>query len=167
MVKRQLLLIRHAKTEQWGYDDDHGRQLTGRGFDDCLTMAQRLAETGFVPERVLVSTATRTKQTAETLAKHLGWSDQWMTYSRGLYLASGMQILEQITLVPDEVTHLAVIGHNPGISESVMMLGIELDEDLPTCAMVIAGQEGSWKDILHNPVSLVWYSWPKSDRRKK
>ncbi|MFM9946134.1 MAG: SixA phosphatase family protein, partial [Bacteroidia bacterium] len=93
---KYLLLIRHAKTEQQGYDHDFERELTKRGTEDCKLMAERLKKTGFVPDLIKISTAKRTQQTAKLLAKHLGWKKGTVEGYEKLYLATPNAILNEI-----------------------------------------------------------------------
>ena len=63
---KRLFLLRHAKTHpaEPG-EEDHDRTLMPRGRDDAARMARHLRAHGLAPERVLVSSAVRTLQTAE------------------------------------------------------------------------------------------------------
>ncbi len=58
----RLALVRHAKSD-WGSPalDDHDRPLNRRGLRDAPAMAARLADSGFVPEVILSSTALRAR----------------------------------------------------------------------------------------------------------
>ncbi|MBN9170688.1 MAG: histidine phosphatase family protein [Microbacterium sp.] len=56
----RLALVRHAKSD-WSDDGiaDHDRPLNARGERDAPAMARRLAVTGFAPDVIVSSTATR------------------------------------------------------------------------------------------------------------
>ena len=43
---RTLVLLRHAKAEQRGWDNDHERELTGRGRRDATAAGHWLVEHG-------------------------------------------------------------------------------------------------------------------------
>jgi phosphohistidine phosphatase len=97
-------------------------------------MARRFQERNLVPDRILVSAALRTRETAETFAKVLGVASRLLLPDDSLYLADGDQILETIRAVGPRVTHLMLIGHNPGISAAAIALAPEaVTGDLPTC----------------------------------
>ena len=68
-----LVLVRHAKSD-WGHPGlaDHNRPLNDRGLRDAPVLAQRLAATGFRPDRLLTSTALRARTTAGFFADALG-----------------------------------------------------------------------------------------------
>ena len=56
----RLILLRHGKAEpDAASGQDFDRALTERGRRDTLIVAKALAEAGFAPDLVLVSTAVR------------------------------------------------------------------------------------------------------------
>ena len=63
-MRRRIIVMRHAKSS-WksGARDDHARPLNKRGRRDAPRIAARLAELGWVPERVISSDSERTRQT--------------------------------------------------------------------------------------------------------
>ncbi len=159
---KYLLLIRHAKTEQSGYDHDFERELTDRGMNDCKRMSACLKKIGFVPNLVKVSNAKRTRQTAKQLTKHSDWDKDKIEHLDNLYLASYKTILHEIAATKKNVDSLVVISHNPGITELFNHIGNATIDNLPTCGMgLFAFEINDWKDMLIQKGKLEWYSWPK------
>jgi len=131
---KRLTLIRHANAEQDADVRDFERPLSRKGHNEALEMARRFQERGLVPDLVIVSAATRTRETAETFAKVLGVAARLLQADDALYLAEGDYILSAIRGVGPRVGHLMVIGHNPGISAAAISLAPEaITNDLPTC----------------------------------
>jgi len=131
---KRLTLIRHANAEQDSDVRDFERPLSRKGQNDALEMARRFLERGLVPDLILASAATRTRETAETFAKILGVAGRLLQADDALYLAEGDYILSAIKAVGPRVNHLMVIGHNPGISAAAISLAPEtVTSDLPTC----------------------------------
>jgi phosphohistidine phosphatase len=131
---KRLTLIRHANAEQDANVRDFERPLSRKGQSEALEMARRFQERGLVPDLILVSAATRTRETAETFAKVLGVAARLLQADDSLYLAEGDHILTVIRAVGPRVGHLMVIGHNPGISAAAISLAPEaITNDLPTC----------------------------------
>ena len=61
---RRLLLLRHAKAERSQPGGrDHDRVLAARGRADAKKLGAYLARHAFVPDRALVSTSARTRET--------------------------------------------------------------------------------------------------------
>jgi len=131
---RRLTLVRHANAEQDSDVRDFERPLSRKGQNEALEMARRFQERGLVPDLILASAATRTRETAETFAKVLGVAGRLLQADDALYLAEGDYILSAIKAVGPRVNHLMVIGHNPGISAAAIALAPEtVTADLPTC----------------------------------
>ena len=131
---KRLTLIRHANAEQDSDVRDFERPLSRKGQNEALEMARRFQERGLVPDLILASAATRTRETAETFAKLLGVTSRLLQADDALYLAEGDYILSAIKAVGPRVNHLMVIGHNPGISAAAISLAPEtVTSDLPTC----------------------------------
>ncbi len=131
---RRLSLIRHANAEQDSDVRDFERPLSRKGQGEALEMARRFQERGLVPDLILSSAATRTRETAETFARVLGVATRLLQADDSLYLADGEHILSLIRGVGPRVGHLMVIGHNPGISAAAISLAPEaISNDLPTC----------------------------------
>src|SRR5437764_10634528 len=68
-MQRRVVLVRHAKTEQ-GFPDLE-RVLTGRGRRDAAEIGRWLEAQRIAPDLVVVSPATRAKQTWELAAAEL------------------------------------------------------------------------------------------------
>lgn len=134
----QLILLRHAKAESAsGTGRDFDRGLTERGHRDAAIMGRALAQAGYAPDRVLVSTARRSMETWDGLAP--AFPDAQVEESRALYLATREQLAEaaQDGLAAGSVM---IIGHNPGLHELALMLaGASPDrlDSFPTAAAAV------------------------------
>lgn len=114
---KRLSLLRHAKSS---WDDpverDFDRPLNGRGRRAAQRMGQWIAEEGLEFDHVVASPALRIRQTIEGLEAGLhGRIDcQW---DKRIYMASAAILLDLVQETDDEVEHLMLIGHNPGIED--------------------------------------------------
>ena len=73
---QRLILMRHAKTEPWTEGiDDHARALTPVGHEAAAAMASALKAEGWVPEKAIISTARRTRETWVHLSDVFGTCD--------------------------------------------------------------------------------------------
>lgn len=131
---RRLSLVRHANAEHDSDVRDFERPLSRKGRNEAEEMAKRFLERELVPDLILTSAAARTRETADTFARVLGVPARLLQADDTLYLADGDQILTAIRAMGPRVTHLMVIGHNPGISAAAISLAPEtVTTDLPTC----------------------------------
>mgnify|MGYP000117588991 FL=1 len=117
---RQLILFRHSKTEPFSETGtDETRRLTERGHEDARLIAKALRQLDLHPDRVLVSTARRTRETWQEF--HSVFPEVSATYIENLYLADPDDIAAEIEKASDAGCVL-VIGHNPGLHELALQL---------------------------------------------
>jgi phosphohistidine phosphatase len=171
-VKR-LLLLRHGKAEGSAADDAH-RVLIARGEKDSARMGRFLRDDVYIPDLVLCSTATRTRQTLERMLPELGQPKPRIEYLSELYLAEPEVILAAIRRAPDKCASLMVVGHNPGLEQCALAL-VEIplekklrrrydvmDEKFPTCALaVIDFDVARWSDVREGNGDLDAFVRPK------
>jgi phosphohistidine phosphatase len=121
---KTLWLLRHAKASPGGAGlADRDRPLTGRGRDAAARMGRHLSEREVHPELVLCSTALRTRETIELVAKELDTSLE-IEFEDELYLASERDLRERIERVSDDVRSIMLVGHNPGLEELAIQLAV-------------------------------------------
>jgi len=155
---KKLLLIRHAKAEQGTNTADFERPLTKSGINDATIMAQRLVNKGYKPELIVASPSLRTHTTANIFSEHL-LSHEVETNIK-IYDASESTLLHIINTLPDERDVIAIVGHNPGISQILYYLTGKI-KDVPTCALaVIEFDETEWKALSMEMGELIYYDEP-------
>lgn len=136
MEPQLLTLVRHAKSSwQIAGQSDHDRPLNERGLRDAPDMARRLLKRGCVPDQILCSSATRTRQTADILASAFQLTDGQMIVLSDLYLASPEKILQVYVAHAGSARHSMIIGHNPGLEDLSAMLSEDTDGPMPTMAV--------------------------------
>lgn len=144
---RRLLLLRHAKAERSQPGGrDHDRILAERGRADAAKVGAYLARHGLIPDRAVVSTAERTRQTWAPVAAALGTAPQ-VVFEDRIYEASAHAILNVIKETDAAARTLLLIGHNPGLHELANLLIASGDiearqrllEDFPTAALAAIG----------------------------
>lgn len=142
---RRLLLFRHAKAERsLAGTQDRDRPLVERGRRDAAKLGNYMASHHLIPERVVLSPATRTQETWKYAASAMKPAPAAMS-SEKLYDATPHAILAVIKDAPASAHSLMLVGHNPGLHEVAVMLiatgDVEarerLREKLPTSGLVI------------------------------
>jgi phosphohistidine phosphatase len=166
MGKRILTLIRHAEaTSAHGSRiRDCDRPLSERGRRDALQLGTRLAGTDFAPDRVWCSDAERALVSAKILSQVLSFPAGFLEPRPSLYLAHSATLREIISEADPEIHSLALVGHNPGLSELVDWLCDKNGFGLPTCG--IARLElaiRDWSQLEEGCGDLVEFGRPEPD----
>jgi phosphohistidine phosphatase len=146
---KRVILVRHAKTIQHGYDQDYDRTLTERGVDNAEKISLKLVKANIIPDLIISSPAVRTTQTTRIYAASFGYPAGNVRYEKKLY--SGMQttaFLKMLQEVDDIHTTVMVTGHNPTIYFYTDMLLPNFSLDVPTCStIVIEFNIEQWADL--------------------
>lgn len=160
---KRLTLIRHAKSD-WssGAAGDHERPLNDRGRRDAPEMGRRLLDRSIGFDLVLASDARRARETIEAIRSAMGAAAGKLLVEPALYLAGPERLLALVTGQDAAVGHLALVGHNPGLSELAQQLGAAVD-DLPTCGIVTFEfpEMKSWKELSGPSAARVMIDLPK------
>lgn len=163
-MQKTLILLRHAKAEAG--QDDHARPLAERGVEEAKRMGAFMREQDIVPQKILCSTATRTRQTLE-----YSLLDADVEFSKTTYNASENQHLKNIAAQSDDIQSLMIIAHNPGLHQLALRLSREGDSALirqmaqefpPASLVVIDLGDISWSDIPTARGTLKTFITPKT-----
>jgi len=160
----RLTLIRHANAE-WKDSNipDFDRPLNKRGMSEAEGIGKILMEADLVPELMLASTAKRTQQTAEIVGRMLGLAARRVKLVEQLYLARAEVILAFVHQTGPKVQHLAIVGHNPGISELARSLAPKDDAfaELSTAsACTLTFDREAWANLEGPASNAVRYDPP-------
>jgi len=155
---KKLLLIRHAKAEKDTSVKDIDRPLKYTGIQDARFMAEKLKDSSLVPQIIITSPALRTKTTAEIFADHLLLPDP--TINKVIYEASQQTLLKVINQLPNQYDFIALVGHNPGISQVLYYLTGEVKEVHTSTVAVIDFENDDWASVSGDIGKLVFFSWP-------
>jgi len=156
------MLIRHAKSD-WGTIGarDYDRTLNPRGLRDATDMGLRFKDKGFIPDLFISSTAKRAEQSSELMTQAMGYDLDKIQWFEHLYLASPSTILSVIQSMPNTVSSLALLAHNPGITELAELLSGQPIGDMPTSAVVtLAAEIKDWQDAS-TTWQLLDFDYPK------
>ncbi|MGW0092669.1 SixA phosphatase family protein [Streptomyces sp. NPDC003328] len=158
----RLVVFRHAKSAWPAGVPDHERPLAPRGRRDAPAAGRALAESDWLPDLVLCSTAVRARQTWELA------SAQWGTpppvrFDAQLYAADVPELLESVHHAPTEARALLLIGHNPGLTDLILELagdglGDTVDRvraKFPTSGIAVLAWHGDTWDSLAAGTALL------------
>lgn len=157
-----LILMRHGKAAPPDEaPDDKSRGLTERGRRQAAEAGEAIARTGLVPDRILVSGATRTRQTYASLQPSFAAAP---TFLDTLYMATAAEIWDEAIESGGAV--VLVVGHNPGMHELAAGLADQtgdlsgqsqsLRERFPTSAVAAFSVSGAKRRAANPRLLLTW-----------
>ncbi len=148
---KRLTLLRHGHAEAHAEGGDFDRALDARGRAEVARAAAAIMNSVGKPDLILVSTAQRTQQTAAIFCEHAGNAGgAAMRGERSLYHASCDELLNIVHSIADEITHLLLVGHNPGISE----LALRWANSLNTAPAFAGFATAGWSSMIFD--SHTW-----------
>ncbi|BBZ51562.1 histidine phosphatase family protein [Mycobacterium heidelbergense] len=164
--RRTLLLMRHAKSAYPPGVADHDRPLAPRGIREAGLAGGWLRANAPTVDAVLCSTATRARETLTNTG-----IDAPVRYVERLYDSTPGIMIDEINKVPDDVTTLLVIGHEPTMSALALTLADDDGTDaavaerisakFPTSAIAILAVPGAWEGLEPGRAALVGLQVPR------
>ena len=119
----RLILMRHGKAERHAASGgDFERALVESGRADAAVMGRVLTEAGLAPDLMLVSSARRTRETAEQVAP--AFSRPRIESLRDLYHAEAEEIVQALEDHAEAAATVMVVGHNPGLHDLALRLAM-------------------------------------------
>ncbi len=147
--------MRHAKSD-WHFPEltDIERPLNKRGRAAAVKMGAWLDQQELVPEMLVVSPAVRAQETVEYLFE--GWDGRLPVETQAcLYPGSPQNIAAALGWVPDDITTVMVIGHNPSVETFVDSINRSGDH-FPTAAIAdIVFDELTWQEASRAPAKFL------------
>lgn len=158
---KTLYLIRHAKSS-WAFDlDDHDRPLGSRGRKSVVKMGNYVRKNVPAPTIIISSTASRAFYTALHLADFWNYPEEKILISERLYHCASMDI-SGIVSEFDPEERIAIVGHNPTLTQfNNHYCDTEID-NIPTCGIVgLQFDINSWKEIIIGKAQQSFFITPK------
>jgi phosphohistidine phosphatase len=162
-MERKLFIIRHAKSS-WEHEglDDIDRPLAERGIRNAAEMAERLRKIKLQPRLILSSPANRALNTALIMSKIWRMRPEDLQVHEPLYDAYISEIEQVISGVPDDITALAIFGHNPSFTSYANHFLKKPLDNLPTAGVVVVTLESKkWSGIGRKNVKECYVDYPK------
>ncbi|MFA7439896.1 MAG: histidine phosphatase family protein [Sphingomonadaceae bacterium] len=165
-----LSLLRHAKSS---WDDpverDFDRPLNKRGHRAARRIGQFLADEKLRFDLVLASPAVRVRETIEGVEEGMG-AKLNARFDERIYLASAAMLYSLVQETPDDVGHLLLIGHNPGLEDMALLATLdksaalrrEVEEKYPTATLATLEFPGRrWAEVDEGRGHFVRFVRPR------
>lgn len=115
--KKELLLLRHGKSDWATNTTDFYRPLKNRGKRQVRSMGIWLAEKNLVPDIIISSPAVRALKSAEKIGKTMGLDPSIIYTEQRIYEAQLCDLLQVLSEITDTLQRILLVGHNPGLEE--------------------------------------------------
>ncbi|PVA06461.1 SixA phosphatase family protein [Thalassorhabdomicrobium marinisediminis] len=160
-MPKRLILMRHAKA---GWDGPHlsdiERPLNARGRADAARIGAWLRQEGYLPDAVLCSAATRTRETLSRLGV-----EAETEFLQSLYLAPEQVMLKALKAARADT--VLMLGHNPGIGLFAQDVVAEAPSHpkfrrYPTAATLVCDLPvNDWADAVPRSAQVVDFIVPR------
>jgi phosphohistidine phosphatase len=159
---KNIFFLRHAKSS---WDDfalkDFDRPLSTRGIQDADLMGNFFRSKRVKLDLVLSSPSKRTKETIE----HFFSRDKpKIDFSDTIYHASMEDILDNLYQIPEEVSNVMVVGHNPSMHDLTEFLSQKFLNKYPTCALAQISTANKWIELTQGCSNLENFMKPSELR---
>ena len=160
---KTLYLLRHAKSSWKDASlEDFDRPLNKRGLKNAPLMGKVIKKRGLSFDRIVSSPALRAITTANLIAGKLDYPEQDIRQLKNLYGASVDELLECVQGLNNKDTRIALVAHNPGLTDFCNYLSGEAIDNLPTCAVaVIEFDLDDWQAVYRDSGRLALYEYPR------
>lgn len=154
---KHLLLIRHADSAYDFFTSDFDRNLTDEGTAQCRLLDTFIHENQLKLQLILSSAARRAMETAKAIS-----SPVLPIHSvEELYNAPASQIIETIQQTNNEFDTIALVGHNPGVTDLLNYHSNVRIDNLPTGSAVFLNTNIThWGDFSKEQLSYLYFHKP-------
>lgn len=171
-MTRELLLLRHGKSD-WSTDtDDYHRPLKNRGKRGAQRIGVWLQQQELIPDLVVASPAERALVTAQKCCKATGIGAKHIQQDKRVYLADLYALLESLADCPPDAHRVMLVGHNPGLELLLRYLADEAPEIpndgklMPTATLARLMMPENWSDLKEGQGKLLQLTRASSLQKK-
>lgn len=157
---KQLILVRHAKSDWTIEKADIDRPLNEKGHHDAPLMAKFLKEKEIKIDHFVSSPAKRALTTCRYFAETYNLPK--IQKAEDLYEPHLSDFTKIVLRLNDQYESVALFSHNPGISEFASSLNHQLLQ-FPTCGIAVFEIDcEKWSQFESAPKKLINFFVPKA-----
>lgn len=159
---KRVFLMRHAKTvTPYGLTRDFDRALTSKGLEDALKMGAWIKTSGWKIDRILSSSALRTRQTTELVIQAISASNSDVEFLDELYHAEPAAFIQTIQAQADSIESLLIVSHNMGITDFANQLTLtRIDHMSPGSVFAVQAHCQHWSDFITAEKRFLFFQQP-------
>ncbi|MGR8979570.1 MAG: SixA phosphatase family protein [Gammaproteobacteria bacterium] len=166
-MSRELLLLRHGKSDRYVEAADIDRPLKKRGKLGARRIGTWMREQGLVPDLILCSPAERAKATAYLVCEKLGIEQEDIHLDGRLYGRGVDSLRAVLSDSPGDSRRVLLIGHNPELEELLgELVGVDdlpiTEKLVPTAALARIKMPDDWTQLEPGCAKLLSLTTAKS-----
>jgi phosphohistidine phosphatase len=161
---KQLIILRHSKTEKINPAGDAARELTKPGRRWAMEAGREIHEAAGMPDLLVTSNAIRALQTGDLAAEAMKYAGERRVVP-DVYGATENELIEVIQAIPDEFSSIVLVGHNPGMEELANSFSGKREQGhLPTAGWVVVEMgSDAWKDAKSGGGKVTAFGMPNKE----
>ena len=158
---KRMWIVRHAKSDHGPrYNTDFERPLNKRGNRDAPLMAKEMKKTTDKLDKILVSAAKRTRETATYFINEYNLNKDQVDFEEVLYLPEEEEIWDVVRHINDDIDTVAVFTHNPAVEN--LLHRYRPGTSAPTCSVIEFHYDGeNWYGIDPEKIRFISHTYPK------
>lgn len=146
---KELLLLRHGKSDWNTNTSDFYRPLNKRGNKNVQQMGDWLKQQTLIPDLIISSPATRAITTAGLVCEAMEIDTNSIQTEQSIYEASLTDLHKLLSQIPKSTQRLLLVGHNPGFEYLVRQLSPNIPAAnngnlMPTAAIAYLQLDSQW-----------------------
>lgn len=152
---KELLILRHAKSNRNYRVEDINRPLSTEGIDRIKKVSHKKNTFFDKADIILTSPANRALHTAMIMIHELNFSFKKLIIDKNLYTFSGYSVIDYVYALNDEWRKVILVGHNPAFTELINHFSYVRINHLRTAGLAKISFKGDqWSDILKGETLL-------------
>ncbi|PKM10359.1 MAG: phosphohistidine phosphatase [Gammaproteobacteria bacterium HGW-Gammaproteobacteria-10] len=166
-MNRELLLLRHGKSDWTNDCCDFDRPLKKRGQKASFRIGEWLLEQNLVPDWVVSSPAARAALTTENVCRAIKLPNKLINFDERIYQADVDSLKNVLADCPSDKQRVLLVGHNPELERLLNYLvgAVNVPEDgklLPTATLARLRMPEDWRKLDLHGAKLLSVTRAKS-----
>ncbi len=128
-------------------------------------MGRRLKHSQTTFDRIYASPAERAYKTAKLIAREIEYPEAKIVPEISLYGATLACLISYLRQLDDALDHVAIVAHNPGLTDFLNALTGEGIDNIPTSGIVTLKLKiNQWPELGRNCESMTHFDYPKKGK---
>ena len=152
---KELIILRHAKSNRTYSVDDINRPLSPEGIERIKKVSHQKEDFFTKADIIISSPAIRALHTAMIIIHELNLPLEQLKIDKQLYTFSGFSVIDYVYTLDDRWNKVILVGHNPAFTEVINHFSDAGTNHLRTAGCVQITFDGDqWSNLYKGEVLL-------------